>query len=1230
LGGPRQVALLAFLLVNANRALSSDTVIEAVWGGDRHSAGNRLQMGVLRLRRALAPLDGADGPRLRTVSGGYLLSVAPGELDAEVFAERLREGRRALEEGDAARASVLLAGALSLWRGLPLADVAFEDFAQAEIRHLEELRLVATETRIDADLQLGRDAELIAELEGLVAEQPTRERLVGQLMAALYRAGRQADALDVYQRTRTYLASELGLEPGPVLRSLQDQILGQDPALGQSPVPSDELPVADPGEAHAIAVAEPRVSARRRKVLTALFCETTAAEELDPEALHDVLHRCRQELRAVIERHGGCVDSVAGDTVVVLFGIPQVREEDALRAVRAAAELRERLPTVAEELGVSLSFRAGVNTGLVLVSEEENLAIGDAVNVAAGLAQAATAGDILLGEETVRLVRDAVHVDALESLALKGKSKPVRAFRVLDVDPVAPGVTRHFDRPLVGRKRELGVLRAAWHRTIDESSCHLFTLLGAAGVGKSRLVSELFGSVADRAQVLSGRCLPYGEGITFWPLIEALTPLGNRAKEALELLSSGGAATPEELFIEVRRFLELLASERPAILHVDDLQWGQSMLLDLLDHVADLSRGTPILVLCTSRPELFEERATWGGGKLNATAVLLEPLEAADCELLLEHLGNGLLPEARATVLAACEGNPLFLEEMAALARERDTVSVPSTIQALLAARIERLPAEERELLERGAIEGEVFHVTPACALADEHLLAGFESRLAALVRKELIRPHPARLDGDRAFRFRHLLIRDAAYEGLPKANRAELHERFADWLEQHPGELAELDEIAGWHLEQAVRYERELRQTTADGLAVRAADHLRAGGRRAAERGDTAAARNLFERAHVLAPDANGVRAQIGVELAEQLIEGDDLSRVHALLEAAEGEATAAPSAALVRLQWLASARPRDAVKTIDSTLPGTLEQLSGAGDERGLARAHMAAVSVRWMSCRATAAAEHARLAAEHAGNAGDAGLRARALGWYLWTLTKSPASAVAIAAELETVWGAESGPYLEAFIEFVRAELARLDGRFDDARRLNQRTIGLFEAMGIDVLAAACHQGLAETELSAGDPDRALSWLLRADAGLADVGESGYRSTVQALLSRVYERLDRGDAARAAIEQSDHLSPPEGRVNYAITHAVRARLALGEGSLDGAERWARSAVEQASLTDLVLHQAKAELELAGVLAACGRRQEAMSAARAAHRLYEAKGDRPGVAEADALVATLTQMQY
>ncbi len=316
---------------------------------------------------------------------------------------------------------------------------------------------------------------------------------------------------------------------------------------------------------------------------------------------------------------------------------------------------------------------------------------------------------------------------------------------------------------------------------------------------------------------MRGRCLPYGEGITFWPLIEALgaTP---EAAPVIERLGGGGAA-PEELFWEVRRLLESLALERPVILCLDDLQWAEPMLLDLLDHVADLSRGAPILLMCTARPELLEDSPGWGGGKLNATTVLLEPLAGSDCELLLDQLGDGLEAAERTRVIAASEGNPLFLEEMAALARERGTVAVPPTIQALLAARLERLATEERDLLERGAVEGEVFHRLAVRALLDEQPALALEPRLAGLVRKELIRPHPPSVGDDDAFRFRHLLIRDAAYDGLPKATRADLHERFAAWLE-NGGDLVELDEIAGWHLEQAIRYRRELGRAVEPSLA--------------------------------------------------------------------------------------------------------------------------------------------------------------------------------------------------------------------------------------------------------------------------------------------------------------------------------------------------------------------------------------------------------------------------
>ena len=591
-----------------------------------------------------------------------------------------------------------------------------------------------------------------------------------------------------------------------------------------------------------------------RKVVTALFCDVTGStalgEELDPEVLRGVMNRYFAVIRTTIERHGGTVEKFIGDAVMAVFGIPIVREDDALRAVRAAAEIRERMPEVAKEVGVTLRFRTGVNTGTVLMSEGENYATGDAVNVAARFEQVAASGEIVLGEETLRLVRDAVTVEPLEPLALKGKSDPVRAFRLLSVDPAAAGVARHMDSALVGRERELSLLRDAWERVVREAGCHLFTLLGMAGVGKSRLVAELLHGIGEDALVLAGRCLAYGEGITFWPLIDALQGAGEPARAVVERLRRGGAAIPEELFLEVRRTLESLAETRPVVLHLDDLQWAEAMLLDLLDHVVDLSRGAPILVLCTARPELLEERPAWGGGKFNVQTVLLEPLGAQESLALLEQLGDGLDAAARDHIVAVSEGNPLFLEEMVALAQESGTVQVPPTIHALLAARLERLGSEERALLERGAVEGQVFHRLAVKALADGRLVAEVDARLAGLVRRELIRPHPAMLGGDEAYRFRHLLIRDAAYDTLPKADRAELHERFAGWLEQAAAGLPELDEIVGWHLEQTVRYRRELGQATDPALVRRAAERLYRGGRRAGERGDRQAAGSLLERA--------------------------------------------------------------------------------------------------------------------------------------------------------------------------------------------------------------------------------------------------------------------------------------------------------------------------------------------------------------------------------------------
>jgi tetratricopeptide (TPR) repeat protein len=752
------------------------------------------------------------------------------------------------------------------------------------------------------------------------------------------------------------------------------------------------------------------------------------------------------------------------------------------------------------------------------------------------------------------------------------------------------------------------------------------TVLGGAGVGKSRLVAELFARVGDSANILSGRCLPYGEGITFWPIAEALAPVGSRAHPVLEHMSRGGVSTPEELFWEIRRLLESLASERPVMLHVDDLHWSEPMLLDLLAHIADLSRGFPMLLLCAARPELVEEHPEWPAARSNAVVLSLGPLGEADSAQLVGQLDDRLTADLRARVIKTSEGNPLFLQEMVALAREHGDLEVPPTIQALLAARIERLTAEEREVLERGAVEGEVFHSAAVLALGQAESPTQVERLLASLVRKELIRPHAANIPGEEAFRFRHLLIRDAAYDRVPKARRATLHERYARWLDRAAVEFAEIDEIAGWHLEQVVRNQRAVRRVVDAGVARQAAERLYAAGRRAGDRGDRAAATKLLERALDVGPRSDQISADVAVELAGRLIELGDLARADDLLTAVErGRSSGGGKAALCRLEWLVLSQPELASETIESQLPGMLEQLARLGDHRGIARARMLAFWVNWGANRAMAAADQVRQAAEHARLADDAGLRSRALGWYVTTLIYGPHPAAAMAAELETVQREHAGPYLTASVDVCRAAVERLEGRLDAARALTQRAIDGLAALGMRTEAASSTQLLARIELTAGDLVAARDTLLQGDVALAAVGETYFRCTTQAMLARVYELTGDADAARGALELAEDLSAPDDAINYAITHDVRARLALADSDHEAAERWARSALQHALRTDWVGVQADARLGLARILTGCGRRDAAAQEARAALELFGHKGDRPGTRVTQALLDEL-----
>ena len=577
-------------------------------------------------------------------------------------------------------------------------------------------------------------------------------------------------------------------------------------------------------------------SGERRKVVTVLFCDvvgsTALGESTDPEALRALLARYFERMKGIVEEHGGSVEKFIGDAVMAVFGVPVVHEDDALRACRAALVMREAFP------GLGIEGRIGVSTGEVVTGTQERLATGDALNVAARLQQAAAPGEVLIAEATRALVAEAVDVEPLEPLPLKGKSEPLPAYRLLAAHAASE---RRHETVFVGRERELALLGEAWARALAERCCELVTIVADAGLGKSRLAAEALSVI--EAPVVRGRCLPYGAGITYWPVVEVLkqldaTPSDPAAAAAIRSLlgESEAGTSAEEIAWAFRKLLE---EQAPLVLLFDDIQWGEETFLDLVEHLALLSSGAPLLVVCIARPELLERRPSW------PVAVGLEPLGSEDAASLI---GTALAEELRAKIAVAAGGNPLFIGEMLAMTAEAGAgVEVPPSLRLLLAARLDQLDAGERRVLERGAVEGEVFHRGAVQALAPEETQV--TPRLAALVRRQLIRPDRAQFAREDGFRFRHLLIHDAAYDALPKATRAELHERFAAWLEQRGEELVELDEILGYHLQQAARYKQELGQPDTT-LAERAGERLAAAGRRAAWRGDHRAAAGLLERA--------------------------------------------------------------------------------------------------------------------------------------------------------------------------------------------------------------------------------------------------------------------------------------------------------------------------------------------------------------------------------------------
>jgi class 3 adenylate cyclase/tetratricopeptide (TPR) repeat protein len=977
-----------------------------------------------------------------------------------------------------------------------------------------------------------------------------------------------------------------------------------------------------------------------RKVVTILFCDVTGStalgERLDSESLRRVMERYFAVARTVLERHGGTVEKFIGDAVMAVFGIPVVHEDDALRAARAATELRGELNRLNEELRAEfeteLQARFGVNTGEVVTNDTGTLATGDAVNVAARLEQAARPGEILIGAMTRDLAEGALELESVEPLEAKGKSQPLVAFRLIEVKADAPAFERRFDAPFVGRQGELAQLRQAFERAVRDRACHLFTLLGPAGIGKSRLTQEFLDGLED-ARVTRGHCLSYGEGITFFPIVEILEGLAGdddvgallqqdvEARAMLNAVSAGiGLADAETLsredtFHAVRTFFERLARERPLVVVLDDLHWAEETLLDLVEYLADWSRDAPIFLLCPARPELLDVRPTWAGGKLNATTTLLEPLSAEDADALIDNLlsGASLSDAMRTRIADTAEGNPLFVEQMLALIAQdgrSEEVEVPPTIQALLATRLEQLPAVERVAAERASVIGKEFWRT---ALVE---IGGEASSLPALVRKELIRPHQSAIfPREDAFRFRHQLIRDAAYDGMPKELRAELHERFGRWLESN---RSEYDEIVGYHFEQAYRLRTALGplDDEARDLAIRAGALLGRAGERAYERGDIPAATNLLTRAADLLPEADERRLGHLIHLGYARFDAGELDSASATFEQAvtAGERAGAETIVargLIGAAFAASlvgpgfADPLEAVEA-------QLTRLEHHADDAGLAEgSHVAGMLTSWLGRTGDATALFER-AVIHAQRAGDRQLQRRPLGASILMNSWGHLPVEEGLRSCERLLREHGGTSVEPLIRTARALYLALDGDHEAGRGEMERAQTLYHEYGNEMLAAATSLGHAYQENHAGRPE-AAERIARAGAErLKELGDQGFYVTMIGTLAEALYLQGRYDEAEQWAAEIAEIGMEHDFEPHVTWRSVRGKVLARRQQFDEAKALLREAVEIASATDFHQELGDALSDQAEVLELAGDLEAARASLEQALEAYERKGAR------------------
>ena len=1012
-----------------------------------------------------------------------------------------------------------------------------------------------------------------------------------------------------------------------------------------------------------------------RKVLTVVFCDlkdsTGLGERLDPEALGEVLDLYFTAMTRVLQRHGGSIQKFIGDAIVAAFGIPVLHEDDALRAVRAATEMRTALVRLNRQLesgyGVTLSARTGVHTGEVVVRmavNDQQVLTGDTLNTAARLEQAAGEDEILIGEPTFRLVREAVESEPLTPLELKGKSAPVAAHRLLRVFGDEQAARRH-DAPMVGRDDELATLRGLFDRAVDERRCILGTVLGDAGVGKSRLVRALLESVQADANVLRGRCLPYGDGITFWPLLtivrdaaqidpddptdvarERLETLSGDPEVARRVASALGWSSEElpvaELFWGIRELLEHLASVMPLVVVIDDVHWAAPTLLDLVEHLVENVDGARILVLCTARPDMLDTKPDWSVGP-NAGRLLLERLPADASAQILENMMGGVqLPATiRDTVLRGADGNPLFVEQLVSMlvdtgalvdvdgqwepTRELTHLEIPPSIQALLAARLDLLDAVDRGVVEPASVIGLEFSSVAVAGLAAPTVREQVPDRLEMMVRKRLVRPAPMPTEEEGAYRFDHVLVRDAAYRRVLKRARAELHERFADWLEHSPGARdrpGEYDEIIGYHLEQAGVYRGQLGPADdhTRGLVKRASERLTSAGRRAFVRGDLPAAIDLFGRARATLPLEDPMRATLAPDLAEALMEKAEFERAIEVLDDAERMAadpdcaTTVERARLVRLLVdLYAGNEEGWSERTRAAVARAIPLFEAAGDHTGLTTAWRLRNLAHVTALEYDAGYEAAQRIIDHATAAGDMRQRRRGALAYALSAVHGPAPVTeGIPRCEELIATVEGDRRSQAVIELCFAQLLAMDGQLDRARETYADAQRMLDELGRSVLSASTSTDSAPVELLAGDLVAAEALLRRDYADLEQLGEAYLRSTVAGMLAQVLVLRGEVEEAEIVAAEVDKLAGPDDIDAQVLWRSSLGRCRALQGRYDEAIALVSEAV---ALTDGVaapLLRAQALTDCAVVLEAAGRHADAERDFATAIGLYESKGNR------------------